>query len=65
MIITGHIVVTPNEAEPYKLVLEHEDGSVEERPVSSIKEGEAFIRDHIPPQPPDEAAEWQVPKPRI
>jgi hypothetical protein len=40
----GRVVVTPGEAKPYKVVLEHEQSNDTEHPVSSVREGEAFIR---------------------
>ena len=47
----GHVVQTPTQNEPYKVVLEHEQGPDTEHPVSSIREGEALIRDQTPPPP--------------
>ena len=44
----GHIVQTPTKDEPYKVVLEHEDGADTEFPAATIKEGEALIRDQTP-----------------
>lgn len=45
---SGHIVQTPNEGEPYKVVLEHEDGSATEQPVPTIRKGEDLIRKSTP-----------------
>jgi hypothetical protein len=47
----GHIVKTPGKNKPYKAVLEHEQGDNTEHPVSTIREGEAFIRDETPTPP--------------
>jgi hypothetical protein len=47
----GHIVLTPKKGKPYKVVLEHEQGENTEHPVSTMREGEAFISEHTPPAP--------------
>jgi hypothetical protein len=44
----GHIVRTPRAEQPYKAVLEHETGPNTEHPVSTMREGEAYIRDETP-----------------
>jgi hypothetical protein len=46
--IRGHIVQTPRAEQPYKAVLEHEAGPDTEHPVSTMREGEAYIRDKTP-----------------
>jgi hypothetical protein len=40
----GQVVVTPGEAKLYKVVLELLQTKDTEHPVSSVREGEAFIR---------------------
>ena len=44
----GHVVVTPGEAQPYKVVLEHDRTSDTEHPVSTVSEGEIYIRSKRP-----------------
>jgi hypothetical protein len=44
----GHIVRTPTKDEPYKVVLEHDDGTHTEFPAGTMKEGEALIRAQTP-----------------
>ena len=44
----GRIVRTPKKGKPYKVVLEHEQGADTEHPVSTMQEGEAFIRSQTP-----------------
>lgn len=44
----GHIVQTPGEDQPYKVILEHEDGTSSEHACTSMREGEAFIRRNTP-----------------
>jgi hypothetical protein len=46
--IRGRVVRTPTEAKPYKVVLEHEDGSETEHEVASVREGEALIKRETP-----------------
>ncbi|MEA2998912.1 MAG: hypothetical protein QOH04_3252 [Sphingomonadales bacterium] len=40
----GRVVVTPGEAQPYKVVLEHEQTNDTEHPVATVSEGEVYIR---------------------
>ena len=47
----GHIVQTPGQSKPYKVVLEHEGASDTQRPVASMREGEALIKDETPTPP--------------
>jgi hypothetical protein len=42
--IAGRLVKSCDEAMPYKVVLELEDGSVAEHPAATIRAGEALIR---------------------
>jgi hypothetical protein len=44
----GRVVVTPGEALPYKVVLEHEQTNDTEHPVSTVSEGELYIRSRRP-----------------
>lgn len=44
----GHIVQTPGKDQPYKVILEHEDGTSSEHACTSMREGEAFIRRNTP-----------------
>jgi hypothetical protein len=52
----GRIVQTPTEKKPYKVVLEHEGGTDTERPVSTMREGEALIRLETPAPPARDTA---------
>lgn len=47
----GRIVQTPAKDKPYKVVLEHEDGKDTEKPVTTMREGEALIKDETPTPP--------------
>ena len=47
-VIRGRVVVTPGEAQPYKVVLEHEQTADTEHPVSTVSEGEIYIRSQGP-----------------
>ena len=47
----GRVVVTPGEAQPYKVVLEHERTSDTEHAVATMREGEAFMRSEMPVRP--------------
>lgn len=47
-VIEGHVVQTPGETFPYKVVLVREGNQVSEHPVSTIREGEALIRERLP-----------------
>ena len=54
----GRVVLTPGGEQAYKVVLEHEDYS-SEHPVTSVREGEALIRDKLPKPPkPDKFRHW-------
>jgi hypothetical protein len=44
----GRVVRTPGEAQPYKVVLEHEQTHDTEHPVSTVSEGEIYIRSKQP-----------------
>ena len=55
----GHVVQTPDEAKPYKVVLDNSQGSKTEHPVSTIREGEEFIKENSPPPiQPGTMPEW-------
>jgi hypothetical protein len=59
----GHIVQTPTKDEPYKVVLEHDDGPDTECPAATIREGEALIRDQTPsPAERDKSRDRPAPK---
>lgn len=45
-VVCGRIVKTPGREKPYKVVLEHEREGISEFPVSTIREGEALIREN-------------------
>ncbi|MEA3051440.1 MAG: hypothetical protein QOG72_343 [Sphingomonadales bacterium] len=53
----GRVVVTPGEAQPYKVVLEHERTNDTEHPVATVSEGELYIRSKRP-FPPGGAFEF-------
>ena len=56
----GRIVQTPRSEKPYKVVLEHEERGDTEHPVSTMREGEALIRQETPrPAKPDTSREHQ------
>ena len=58
--LSGRIVRTPGEAQPYKLVVEDRRGGTSEFPVASINEGEALMREKgavVCDRPPDD---WHV-----
>jgi hypothetical protein len=51
---SGRIVQTPDAAHPYKVVFDHEDGSVTSQACATIREGQAIIRRNTPtPSPPN------------
>jgi hypothetical protein len=56
----GHVVLTPDEDLPYKIVLEHDDGENTEQPVSTVREGEALITGATP-APPEPNTSWDHP----
>ena len=47
----GRVVVTPGEALPYKVVLEHAEANDSEYAFATMREGEAFIRSELPAIP--------------
>jgi hypothetical protein len=47
----GHVVKAPSESEPYKVVLEHEDGKETEQLVPIVRDGEALIKQETPAPP--------------
>ena len=58
---SGCIVLTPYSEKPYKVVLQHHPSGTSEHPVSTIREGEALIRERVvlevqQPQP----VEWHI-----
>lgn len=48
----GRVVLTPNSLHPYKVVLNHPCEGQTEFAVSTIREGEALIREKAPPAAP-------------
>jgi hypothetical protein len=46
--VGGNIVLTPGEAQPYKVVLEYHPFATTEHPVATVREGEALIRRALP-----------------
>ena len=44
----GVVVMTPDEAYPYKVVFRLGEATISEHPVSSVREGEALIREELP-----------------
>jgi len=48
----GRVVLTPNSLHPYKVVLNHPCEGQTEFAVSTIREGEALIREKAPPSAP-------------
>jgi hypothetical protein len=67
----GRVVVTPGEAQPYKVVLEHEHTDDTEHPVATVSEGEIYIRSKRPPgaafgfggprESPEDHRGWKTP----
>lgn len=49
----GRVVLTRHQEQPYKVVMEHEDGENTEFPVRSIREGEDLIRLRLLPRSPE------------
>ena len=47
----GRVVQTPTMAQPYKVVLEHENGVESEVSVATMREGEALIKRETPAVP--------------
>ena len=59
MAIAGRVVLTPEGALPYKVVLEHEGQADTEHEVATVREGEALIRENLPEPPqPELMREW-------
>ena len=59
MAISGRVVMTPEEALPYKVVLQHEGKADSEHQVASVKAGETMIRDNLPAPPaPELLRQW-------
>jgi hypothetical protein len=54
------VVKTPDEEQPYKVVLQHEGESADsEHPVSTVRAGELLIRQKSPPRAvPETMREW-------
>lgn len=52
----GHVVLTPDQTEPYKVILEHEGSPDTERPVSTVREGEGLIKQETPTPPERDAS---------
>jgi len=61
-VVGGRVVKTPDEEQPYKVVLEHSDGLADsEHPVGSVRDGELLIRRRSPAQPrPETMREWNI-----
>jgi hypothetical protein len=59
-IVSGRVVKTPEEKQPYKVVLEHEGDSADsEHPVSTVRAGELLIREQSPSRAvPETMREW-------
>lgn len=47
----GHVIKTPHDEEPYKVVLEHEEHPDSGHPVSFVQDGEELIREVTPTAP--------------
>jgi hypothetical protein len=61
---SGRVVVTPEQIQPYKVVLEHAHSNDTEHAVASVREGEAIIRSEVPiPQPVRRQVEINVQQP--
>ena len=58
----GRVVQTPTKKKPYKVILEHESGEDTEKPVSTMKEGEAVIK-QATPTPPERDTSRDEPAP--
>jgi hypothetical protein len=43
----GRVVLTPQQEQPYKVVLQHECGKQSEYPAATVKQGEALIRSRL------------------
>jgi hypothetical protein len=51
---SGRVVLTRDEQQPYKVVLDFEDGGVSEHRVRTMQEAEAMIRQRLLPPVPFE-----------
>ncbi len=62
-IIAAHVVQTPGEAQPYKVVLQRDgDRTDTEHPVGTVSEGETLIRKMLPARAaPEPMREWTSP----
>jgi hypothetical protein len=59
MAISGRVVLTPEEALPYKVVLERGAELVAEQGVATVRDGEQLIREHLPePAAPELLRQW-------
>ncbi len=45
---TGNVITTPNGSLPYKVIFQLGDKIISEHPVSSMREGEALIKEQLP-----------------
>jgi hypothetical protein len=55
----GRVVVTPDQDQPYKVIIEHEGDQFTEHPVQSVREGEDLIRQISGAKAkPDQLREW-------
>jgi hypothetical protein len=62
----SQVVLTPGEAEPYKIVLENQGGRATEQPVSSIRQGEQLISEQTPRPPArDTLYDWPALPPEV
>ena len=43
----GEVVSTPDETEPYKVVIRHREKKISEHPVASLRHGEALIAELV------------------
>lgn len=59
MAISGRVVLTPEKAFPYKVVLQHEGEADSEHEVATVQAGEALIRERLPTPPePELLRQW-------
>jgi hypothetical protein len=66
----GRMVVTPEEIQPYKVVLEHAHTNDSEHAFATMREGEAFFRSELPVAPARVfnfglASPWETPLPQV
>ncbi len=58
---SGRVVLTPRAEKPYKVILDHHPSGSSEHPVSSVREGEEFIRERLPGALPQAVMEdWHI-----